>query len=108
MLEYAIMSAIIGCDLGGTKCALARYNAETFAVEEQDQWPTQAALGWERLFPEVIKRVRRIVTPQTRGIGIGVPGLLQQPDGLVLTMPNIPGARDIPLRTILQGELPLP
>lgn len=108
MLEYAAMSAIIGCDLGGTKCALARYNAETFAIEAQEQWPTHALRGWESIFPELTERIRRMVTPETRGIGIGVPGLVRQPDGLVLTMPNIPGARDIPLRKFLQQEISTP
>lgn len=108
VLEYATVPAIIGCDIGGTKCALARYDAVTFAVEAEEQWPTRAAQGWKSVLPEVIDRLRHMVTPSTKGIGLGVPGLIEQPDGRVLMMPNIPGAEDIPLQSLLSQEFPLP
>lgn len=43
-----------------------------------------------------------------KGIGIGAPGMIDPKKGSIYYLPNIPGWRNYPLRTILQKQLKLP
>lgn len=44
----------------------------------------------------------------TVAVGIGVPGLVQQPEGMILTLPNIPGAEHMNMRAQMAERLKLP
>lgn len=102
------MAAIIGCDLGGTKTAVARFDADTLVKQDEQRFPTHADRRFMHVLEDVVKEVNSLRTSDTRAVGIGVPGLVRQPDGIVLTMPNIPGARNIPLQEELKKRLQLP
>lgn len=102
------MSSILGCDLGGTKCAIARYNADSLEVEEQKQWPTKAERGWQHIFDDLLSYIDCLQREDTTTIGIGVPGLVRQPEGNVVNMPNIPNAKNIALKKQMEDHLKLP
>lgn len=99
---------ILGFDLGGTKSFVSRYDAQTWELQTHERLPTNADRGWEAVLEDVVHLIERVRLPDTVAVGIGVPGLVRQPGGRVLTMPNIPGAVDVPLQEILEERIKLP
>lgn len=99
---------VLGFDLGGTKSSISRYNAETWELQVHERLPTHADRGWEHVAEDVIALMEKTRQDDTIAVGIGVPGLVRQPEGSVVTMPNIPGAVDIPMKTFLTQRLGLP
>ncbi len=100
--------SIIGFDLGGTKCSVGRFDAETLRPDAFDRFPTDAKRGFDAVFDSVIASVRALRTPDTAAVGFGVPGLVRASDGVLVHAPNIPNAVDVPLRAKLQEALGLP
>ncbi|MDA0376370.1 MAG: ROK family protein [bacterium] len=96
--------SILGIDLGGTKIDLVRYDAETFEAQQNMQLETHADKLWGHVYNDLLRAIKEIRANDTVAIGIGVPGLVQQPDGIVVTMPNIPGSQDIPLKKHLERD----
>lgn len=101
------MSNIIGIDLGGTKIAATRFTADSFHEEESLRIDTDAAKGLSHVITEVQSVIEKLQTEDTVAIGIGVPGLVQQPDGITLKMPNIPDGINIDFHKELDASLPL-
>lgn len=102
------MPSIIGFDLGGTKSAITRFSAKSFREETHERMPTHADRGWDHVFNDIVSLIQKIRTKDTKAVGIGVPGLVIQPKGRIVNMPNIPGAKDIPLKKTLEKALKLP
>lgn len=100
--------SVIGADLGGTKLAIVRYDAETWEPQQSTVVPTEAERGFPAVFETLIEQIEAHRRPDTVGVGIGVPGLVHQPDGHLLNAPNLPGARDVPLKAMLEDRLRLP
>lgn len=99
---------IIGVDLGGTKCALARFDADTLEAQEKKTIPTRAHDGFTEVMNDVVDAVNSLRNEETIGVGIGVPGLIRQPEGILLKAPNIGASDNIPVKEILQEKLKLP
>jgi len=99
---------IIGVDLGGTKCALARFDAETWEVQEKKTMPTRADKGFMVVMDDIVEAVNSLRNDETEAVGIGVPGLIRQPEGMLLKAPNIGASENIPVKQILQEKLKLP
>ena len=102
------MSNILGCDLGGTKIAIARFDAQTLEQEDEKILPTHAEKRFDHVFADMIDIIAELRNEETHGIGIGVPGLVRQPEGTVLKMPNIPGSEEVALKKKLVDELGIP
>ena len=100
---------VLGVDLGGTKtlCAVASRRGEIIG---RDLRPTPAADGPEAGIKALLDSMRGALADagaspgQIVAIGLGVPGLLDVAAGVMLTSPNLPGWRDVPLRDIVQQE----
>jgi glucokinase len=102
------MASVLGIDLGGTKTAIARYDAETFEEQKHEKLPTHAEKRFEHVLEDLLKDVQTLRSDDTKAVGIGVPGLVHQPDGTILILPNIPGADNVPLKARLEESLGLP
>lgn len=102
------MSSLLGIDLGGTKIAAARYNAETFELQDSLKRDTEALEGIDHVIKNIINIIKQLQQADTVAVGIGVPGLVLQPAGIVLRMPNIPGATNIALAQKLSEVISLP
>ncbi|MDP7069126.1 MAG: ROK family protein [Candidatus Peribacteraceae bacterium] len=100
--------SVIGVDMGGTKIDLARYDAHTFALEEQSKIDTHSDQSWPHVYKDLQEAIATMRTDDTIAIGIGVPGLVRQPEGIVVTLPNIPESNEIPLKTQLTADSGLP
>ena len=100
--------SIIGVDLGGTKIHVVRYDAATWEIEAEERVLTHADQEFPRVLEDMVRIVGKLRMPGTRGVGVGVPGLVRKEDGVVLRLPNIPGGEKFPLRRELQSRLGSP
>ena len=99
----------IGIDLGGTNLRTAAY-ADGLGLLNTLALPTRLSEGRDR----VIRDIREAVTSlkardyngrKLAGIGIGAPGPLQLPEGIVRNPPNLPGWDGFDLRRAIEGSL---
>jgi glucokinase len=102
----------VGVDLGGTTIKVGLCNAEGHLLRTYEG-ATQAANGADAILSNIEAYVKLLVPPGTpewdavAGIGIGVPGFLDIPAGIVNSSPNLP-LRDVPLTQIMQEKLGKP
>lgn len=101
----------IGVDLGGTtvKTGLINTDGKILAVSKV---PTRAEENPDAVIEQIKKSIREVLsqtngTPVT-GIGIGAPGLIQNPGGIVKSPPNLKGWDVVPLAEIISKEFHLP
>lgn len=99
--------SIIGVDLGGTKTAVARYDAKSFALLAEERFSTRASEGFSTVLADIVTAVGRMRAPDTTSVGIGVPGLVRQPEGILLKAPNIGNSEHVDVKGILERELNL-
>jgi glucokinase len=104
---------IIGIDLGGTKIGTGVVNVHG-EVLVSDYQPTEAIQGQDAVIKRMIDAAHRVMAEggvtikDITGIGIGSPGPLDIPKGMLIDPPNLPTWRNVPLRQILQDRLGAP
>ncbi len=100
--------SILGIDLGGTKTAVALFDATTFERLSEGISPTNAVRGYPAVKEDLLRTISAYRTPDTVAIGLGVPGLIDLASGRIMTMPNIPGADGADLRGDIAAFTGLP
>ncbi len=98
----------IGIDLGGTKTIIARYDSVTLERQAEERIPTNAHAGLQTVLSDCIAIVEKLRTKDTKGVGVGLAGLIQQPEGIVINTPNISGGKGVHAKKILEEALNLP
>ena len=99
----------IGIDFGGTSVkagVLYRGNV----IDEAPRIPTQTYTEAQPLIEDIAKTVADLVDrhPRIRAIGVGMPGFVDFPTGLVHNLTNVKGWQRIPLRDRLSNLTGLP
>ena len=102
-------SLTIGIDVGGTfiKSGVVREGRiliHTSVPTAQFKTPAQLQNGLIRMALSLSEKTDGSI----QGIGIGVPGLVRYPVGIVHSCANIRGWHDVPLKAILQRKLKWP
>jgi glucokinase len=102
----------IGVDLGGTNLRLAAYTRES-GILESIRLPTRLTDGPQAVAADISAGTRRLLDHyQPRmplsGIGIGSPGPLELPAGILRKPPNLPGWDGFPLRATVERAVGLP
>ncbi len=98
----------LGIDLGGSNMTAALISSAG-AILDLEKIETKAQQGPEKVIRRIVcvsKTVMekaKIETKQLKGIGIGVPGVLDTKQGVVKYSPNLPGWKNIPLRKKLRA-----
>lgn len=99
------MKKYIGCDLGGTNLRAALVEVESGTVLHQMSIPTLARDGHNVVMNRMANLILELIQltgmtkDEIRGIGIGVPGVLDLEKGETLLLPNLPGSwPHVPLR----------
>ncbi|MFB3915508.1 MAG: ROK family protein [Terriglobales bacterium] len=104
------MAFAIGVDLGGTNLRIA-------AVSEQGELlkkvttGTKVDLGRDAVITEMVAAIRELVQGFQRpgealaGVGIGVPGIIDERTGMLRESPNLPGWHDYPVRDEIERRL---
>jgi glucokinase len=104
---------VIGIDLGGTKIGTGIVDLEG-RVHERDYQPTQAQEGAEEGIRRMTSTARRLMaragieSQDVLSIGVGAPGPLDIPKGLLIDPPNLPSWCDVPLGQAIEREMQIP
>ncbi len=99
----------IGIDIGGTWIKIGLVRKTRLLV--QRALPTSPFSTPEALqegLKEAIQPLLRSVKGSVSGVGVGVPGLVQYPGGIVRSCANLPGWKEVPLKVLLQRRFRLP
>ena len=93
----------IGIDLGGTKLRGGLVAADgTVAVVEEHATDTSDA---KAIVDQIVAMARKLGEGRdVAGVGVGVPGTVQRPDGTLIQAVNLP-LRNIGLRALISAEL---
>lgn len=100
------MKQTIGIDIGGTSIDLGLVaggqllHKSTFEVDN--------FIGREELLNQLISVLSSFDLQNVRGIGIGVPGIIDPERGFIYDLPNLPLWFELPLADILSKEFSLP
>ena len=87
----------IGIDVGGTKCLGVAID-DSGKVVQQFRLPTPHADELCNTLVEIVAQLG-----EAESLGIGVPGLIS-PEGVIRASPNLVGAKELPLRQMLEEQ----
>ncbi len=105
---------VVGVDVGGTNIKLGVVHPDGHVIARNHFATKPFASSKIKLitalahYIEAILKAQGIPKKNVAGIGIGLPGLIDHDKGIVRFLPNIPGWRNVPLRSILQKKVGLP
>lgn len=103
----------LGIDVGGTVTKIGLVDEEG-KVFDKVSFMTADFDSKPKLFGQLIKSASEILDKNIErrkcvaGIGVGVPGLVNFEDGLIYTLTNIPGWKNVKMAEILRKEIGLP
>jgi glucokinase len=96
----------IGIDLGGTSFNLGRVvNA---SVMDKTSNAVDISIGGSELLTVLQRSIDSIFTSEVKGIGIGVPGIVDPVSGVIYDIQNIPAWQEVPLQQILEEKYQVP
>ncbi|MFL5738637.1 MAG: ROK family protein [Flavisolibacter sp.] len=96
----------IGIDLGGTQVRAALVQNEKLIRLESTKIDASASM--EKVLEEVFELTTPLMNKTIKGIGIGVPGLIDTENGMVYDVVNIPSWKILPLQKLVQEKYQLP
>lgn len=96
----------IGIDLGGTnvRCGLVKDDSVVTRLTE----PCRSSGHESEVLEQIEGMIRRLITPSVKGIGIGVPSVVDLQKGIVYNVANIPSWKEVYLKDILETEFGIP
>ncbi|TCS81779.1 ROK family glucokinase [Tepidibacillus fermentans] len=99
----------IGIDLGGTTIKMGLIS-DKGELLEQLEIPTRTKEGYQTIIEDIVQHSKKLVSEtgfeweNVKGMGIGIPGLLDIESGIVRMAPNLHWT-DIPIKQILEEKL---
>ena len=97
----------LGIDIGGTNLCLGL--VRDGAVAHQFSTPSfRKEASLQETLDYLSEQISRILSPETRRIGIGVPSVLDVDKGIIYDATNIPSWKEVPLKEYLQGRFSIP
>ena len=104
------MKAVVGVDIGGTDVKLGIVRGRRLLARRA--FPTSSISSGPKALEEgIVSEVRslcRSFRGGVRSLGVGVPGLVLYPQGIVQTCANVRGWKNLPLQARLQRRLGMP
>lgn len=97
---------LIGVDIGGTKINTCRI--ENNRIVEQKLVKTPAQESKEFVLETIVASIKNVMTADVKGIGVGVPGMVDPLLGIVKQVQNIPSWKDVQLKQYLENEFQIP
>lgn len=98
---------IIGVDIGGTKIAAGLITAKG-KLKSNVVMPTLAKEGFDKSLSQIYSVIEKLISrakinsKNIKGIGVCAPGPLDPKKGIVHNPPNLPGWKEVPLRSLIQ------
>lgn len=99
-------SKYLGVDIGGTK--VQGGIVQDGELIQEVRFETSASASKEQILAELVHHLTPLVTADVAGIGIGVPGLVDEDAGIVHNVQNIPSWREVHLKQHLGGYFEQP
>ena len=97
---------VVGVDLGGTKISAGRIvGGEILSTHT---FPISAQAHQQKVVDEVISAIESVFNDDIKGIGIGVPSVVDVSTGVVYDVQNIPSWKEVALKGILQEKFEVP
>lgn len=112
-MHHAAASCHIGFDVGGTGLKAALVNPtgqilETVSAPTPAEQPPDVMIAvMEQLIQQLLETAQRRQL-HVAGVGVGLAGLIDAPQGVVITAPNLPAWDNVPLVEILSQRCGLP
>jgi glucokinase len=97
---------VIGIDIGASKIHLGLVQGGRILQEAKFSTPAQAPK--DQIIGELIKGIEQLIDPEVVGIGIGVPGLVDETEGIIYDLQNIPSWQEVHLKAALEGVFKVP
>lgn len=97
---------IIGIDIGGTKTHIGL--VQDSKVIEELIFPTSANAPKDQIITEIIQGIKKVSDSDFSGIGIGVPGLVDEDKGIIYDLWNIPSWNEVHLKKHLEDHFKKP
>jgi glucokinase len=101
-----INSKYLGVDIGGTKVQVGV--VQDGELIQEVRFETSASASKDQILSELVHQLTPLVTADVAGIGIGVPGLVDEEEGIVHNVQNIPSWREVHLKQHLAGHFDKP
>ncbi|MCW5520446.1 ROK family protein [Aureitalea sp. L0-47] len=96
----------IGVDLGGTTFNAGLVHSGMLLEETSRKIVSNASS--ETILTVLTDAIEEILTEDVKGIGVGVPGIVDPQNGMIYNIQNIPAWQEVPLQQILQEEFKVP
>jgi glucokinase len=96
----------LGVDIGGTKIQVGV--VQDGELIQEVRFETSASASKEQILAELAHNLAPLVTADVAGIGIGVPGLVDEEEGIVHNVQNIPSWREVHLKQHLASYFDKP
>ncbi len=97
---------IIGLDIGGTKIHIGEVQGGK--ILRDIKFSTSSGAPKEQVLEEIVVGIEGIMTKDAAGIGVGVPGLVDEKLGVVHNVQNIPSWRKVFLKDYLENHFNKP
>lgn len=96
----------IGVDLGGTNMRAGVENNGNIFNQRKEL--VLANRSFDETLTQFIEFIRPLVSAAIKGIGVGVPSVVDVEKGIVYNVVNIPSWQRVPLKEILENEFGIP
>jgi glucokinase len=97
---------VIGVDLGGTNIRAGIQHGANVISPKRELFNTRRP--FQETISQLIEFIRPLVQHDVKGIGIGVPSVVDVEKGIVFNVANIPSWKQVPLKDILEDEFRIP
>ena len=97
---------IIGVDLGGTNFKAGLVSDGNIILEAYNSVHRDASKS--ELIQTLFKTIDEVFTENVKGIGVGVPGVVDSTKGIIYDILNLPMWKEVPLRDLLEKRYNVP
>lgn len=98
--------AIVGVDLGGSNVRAGLVEGERLLKIAVREVRSQGRA--EEVLADLRSVLESVLSPEVKGIGLGVPSVVDLETGTIYDVQNIPAWREVPIKTILESEYNIP
>ena len=97
---------IVGVDIGATKTRVGVVQ-DSQVIREAD-FPTSSTASKQQILDELSSAIKEVAGNDFYGIGIGVPGLVDETNGIIYDLWNIPSWKEVHLKKDLEAYFKKP
>ena len=97
---------IVGVDVGATKTRIGI--VQDSQVIKEAEFPTSSTASKQQILDELTAGIEEIAGNDFYGIGIGVPGLIDEENGILFDLLNIPSLKEVHLKDHLERHFNKP